>query len=134
MLSLLREAAEKMMDSGSSKKVLSYITGFIVTQMMAKAGIKKDRQVAIATPYTKNSCDYTIQEFLMDSMSRNSERARREQQYEPSAEVKKKRGVEKSEDKLSPTKATKSAINKGRDYITDPISKCIDDVGHDQCM
>jgi hypothetical protein len=44
-----------MMGSGSNTEILSYITGFIMTQMMAKAGIKKHGQVAI---------DALFQEFL----------------------------------------------------------------------
>jgi hypothetical protein len=38
-----------MNDSGSNVKVFEYIRGFIMTQMAAKAGIKKHGQVAIDT-------------------------------------------------------------------------------------
>jgi hypothetical protein len=51
----LREAVMEMNASGSRSKVLSYITGFIFTQMSAKAGIKKHGKVAI---------DALYQEFL----------------------------------------------------------------------
>jgi hypothetical protein len=51
----LREAVEVMMGSGSKMEVLNYVTGFILTQMTAKAGIKKHGQVAI---------DALYQEFL----------------------------------------------------------------------
>jgi hypothetical protein len=43
----LREAVEVRMGSGSKMEVLSYVTGFIMTQMTAKAGIKQHRQFAI---------------------------------------------------------------------------------------
>jgi hypothetical protein len=43
----LREAVEGYMASGSLKEVRSYILGFIMTQMTAKAGTKKHGQVAI---------------------------------------------------------------------------------------
>jgi hypothetical protein len=51
----LREAVEEMQSSGSRSKVLGYISGFIFTQMTAKAGIKKHGKVAI---------DALYQEFL----------------------------------------------------------------------
>jgi hypothetical protein len=51
----LREAVEVMMGSGSKTEVLNYVTGFIMTKMTAKAGIKKPGQVAI---------DALTQEFL----------------------------------------------------------------------
>jgi hypothetical protein len=44
-----------MTESSSNVKVFEYITGFIMTQMTAKAGIKKQGQVAI---------DALYQEFL----------------------------------------------------------------------
>jgi hypothetical protein len=70
----LQEAVEVMMGSGSKTEVLSYLTGFIMTQMTAKAGIKKHGQVAV---------DALYQEFLQlhdlstDSMPENSGRAKR---------------------------------------------------------
>jgi hypothetical protein len=51
----LRDAVIDMNDNGSEQKVHEYITGFIFTQMTAKAGIKKHGQVAI---------DALYQEFL----------------------------------------------------------------------
>jgi hypothetical protein len=51
----LREAVEEMMSSGSQAEVMNYISGFIMTQMTAKAGIKKHGKVAI---------DALYQEFL----------------------------------------------------------------------
>jgi hypothetical protein len=51
----LREAVEGFMASGSKAEVHNYISGFIMTQMSAKAGIKKHGQVAI---------DALCQEFL----------------------------------------------------------------------
>jgi hypothetical protein len=51
----LREAVEGFMASGSKAEVHNYISGFIMTQMTAKAGIKKHGQVAI---------DALYQEFL----------------------------------------------------------------------
>jgi hypothetical protein len=47
----LREAVEDMHTSGSCEKVSVYITGFIMTQMTAKAGIKKHGQVTINALY-----------------------------------------------------------------------------------
>jgi hypothetical protein len=47
----LREAVEDMYTSGSCEKVSEYITGFIMTQMTVKAGIKKHGQVAIDALY-----------------------------------------------------------------------------------
>jgi hypothetical protein len=43
----LREAVHDMNVMGSTIKVFEYITGFIMTQMTAKAGIKKHGQVAV---------------------------------------------------------------------------------------
>ena len=51
----LREAVEVFMASGSGSEVQNHILGFIVTQMTAKAGIKKHGQAAI---------DALHQEFL----------------------------------------------------------------------
>jgi hypothetical protein len=51
----LREVVTHMNNSGSNAKVFEYITGFIMTRMTAKAGIKKRGQVAI---------DALYQEFL----------------------------------------------------------------------
>jgi hypothetical protein len=53
---LLREAVTDLKDSGSKTKALSYITGFIMTQMTARAGIKKHGQAA--------DVDALYQEFL----------------------------------------------------------------------
>jgi hypothetical protein len=47
----LREAVEGYMASGSLSEIQSYISGFIMTQMTAKAGIKKHGQVAIDALY-----------------------------------------------------------------------------------
>jgi hypothetical protein len=47
----LREAVELMNSRGSNIKVFEYITDFIMKQMTAKAGIKKDGQVAIDALY-----------------------------------------------------------------------------------
>jgi hypothetical protein len=47
----LCEAVEVMMGSGSKTEVLNYVTGFIMTQMRAKAGIKKHGQVVIGALY-----------------------------------------------------------------------------------
>jgi hypothetical protein len=47
----LREAVEGYMASGSLSEVQSYISGFIMTQMTAKAGIKQHGQVAIDALY-----------------------------------------------------------------------------------
>jgi hypothetical protein len=75
---VLREAVEEMKYGGSRSKVLGYITGFIMTQMTAKAGIKKHGKVAI---------DALYQEFLQlhdlgvfegqdaDGLSREQKRA-----------------------------------------------------------
>jgi hypothetical protein len=49
--SSLREAVEHMNDSGSNVKIFQYITGFIMTQMSANAGIKKHGRVAIDALY-----------------------------------------------------------------------------------
>ena len=43
----LRESVQEMQKTGSKTEVLKYITGFIMTQMTANAGIKKHGQVAI---------------------------------------------------------------------------------------
>ena len=43
----LREAVEEMQRTGAQHDVLKCITGIIMTQMSAKAGIKKHGQVAI---------------------------------------------------------------------------------------
>jgi hypothetical protein len=51
----LRDAVMDMQGSGSCVKVVQYVTGFIMTQMSAKAGIKKHGQVAL---------DALFQEFL----------------------------------------------------------------------
>jgi hypothetical protein len=51
----LRQAVEELQDGGSRTKASRYITGFIMTQMTAKAGIKKHGRVAI---------DALYQEFL----------------------------------------------------------------------
>jgi hypothetical protein len=51
----LREAVHDMNVTGSTIKVFEYVTGFIMTQMTAKAGIKKHGQVAV---------DALFQEFL----------------------------------------------------------------------
>jgi uncharacterized protein YeaC (DUF1315 family) len=42
-----------MNDGGSCKRVSEYITGFIMTQMTARAGIKKHGQVAIDALYNE---------------------------------------------------------------------------------
>jgi hypothetical protein len=49
----IREAVDHMNNSGSNMKVFECITGFMMTQMTAKAGIKKHRQVAIDVLYHK---------------------------------------------------------------------------------
>jgi hypothetical protein len=49
----LRDAVLEMQHSGSSAKVVKVITGFIMTQMSAKAGIKKHGQVALDALYSK---------------------------------------------------------------------------------
>jgi hypothetical protein len=51
----LRDAVMDMQGSGSCVKVVQYVTGFIMTQMSAKAGTKKHGQVAL---------DALFQEFL----------------------------------------------------------------------
>jgi hypothetical protein len=51
----LQEAVRDMNVTGSTIKVFEYVTGFIMTQMTAKAGIKKHGQVA---------ADALFQEFL----------------------------------------------------------------------
>ena len=51
LLPTLREAVETYNTSGSDTELLSCITGFIMTQMTAKAGIKKHGQVAINALY-----------------------------------------------------------------------------------
>jgi hypothetical protein len=43
----LRDAVMDMQGSGSCVKVVQFVTGFIMTQMSAKAGIKKHGQVAL---------------------------------------------------------------------------------------
>jgi hypothetical protein len=43
----LREAVEDMQSTGSNDKVQKYVTGFVMMQMTAKAGIKKHGQVAV---------------------------------------------------------------------------------------
>jgi hypothetical protein len=54
--SKLREANGELTSNGSTEKALvGYITGFIMTQMTAKAGIKKHGQAAV---------DALYQEFL----------------------------------------------------------------------
>ena len=56
----LQDAIENMNETGSRSRVFKYITGFIMTQMTAKAGIKKHGQVAVQALY---------QEFLqLDGM------------------------------------------------------------------
>jgi hypothetical protein len=47
----LGEVVEVMMGSASKTEVLRYITSFVMTQMTAKARIKKHRQVAIDALY-----------------------------------------------------------------------------------
>jgi hypothetical protein len=47
----LRETVEVMMGSGSKTEVLNYVTGSIMTQMTAKAGIKKHVQAVINALY-----------------------------------------------------------------------------------
>jgi hypothetical protein len=49
MPTLMREAVEGHMASGSLSEVQNYISGFIMTQMTAKAGTKKNGQAAIDT-------------------------------------------------------------------------------------
>jgi hypothetical protein len=49
----LGEAVAVMMGSGSRTEVLDYVTGFIMTQMTAKAGIKKHWQATINALYQK---------------------------------------------------------------------------------
>jgi hypothetical protein len=51
MPSSLREAVKVMMGSGSRTEVLSHVKGFVMTQMIAKAGIKKHRQVVVGDLY-----------------------------------------------------------------------------------
>jgi hypothetical protein len=50
-LSSLREAVKELQDSGLGTKVVQYVTGFIMTQMTAKAGIKKHGKAAIDALY-----------------------------------------------------------------------------------
>ena len=47
----LREAMEEMQAGGSDVKLSHYITGFVMHQMTAKAGIKKHGKVAIEALY-----------------------------------------------------------------------------------
>jgi hypothetical protein len=47
----LRDAVENMNKTGSQSQVFKNITGFIMIQSMAKAGIKKHGQVAIDALY-----------------------------------------------------------------------------------
>ena len=51
LLPTLREVVENFQTSGSDTELLNCITGFIMTQMSAKAGIKKQGQVAINALY-----------------------------------------------------------------------------------
>jgi hypothetical protein len=51
----LREAVQEMQNTGSTANVLKCMTGIIMMQMTAKAGIKKHRQIAV---------DALFQEFL----------------------------------------------------------------------
>jgi hypothetical protein len=50
-LSSLQEAVKELYDIGSGTKVIEYVTGFIMTQMTAKAGIKKHARAAIHALY-----------------------------------------------------------------------------------
>jgi hypothetical protein len=49
----LRDAVLEMQHSGSSAKVVQVTTGFIMTQMSAKAGIKKHGQVTVDALYSE---------------------------------------------------------------------------------
>ena len=49
--SSLEDAIDEMERSGSTDDVFKYVTGFIMTQMTAKAGIKKHGEVAVTALY-----------------------------------------------------------------------------------
>jgi hypothetical protein len=51
----LREAVQEMQRTGSDADVLKYITGIVMMQMTAKAGIKKHGQVAVEAMFGKFS-------------------------------------------------------------------------------
>jgi hypothetical protein len=60
----LREAIQEMQRTGSNHDVLKHITGMIMTQMSAKAGIKKHRQVAIDALFEEFSQLHDLGVFL----------------------------------------------------------------------
>ena len=87
-----------MRDSGSSNKVSKYVTGFIMTQITAKAGIKKHGHVALKALY---------QEFLqlhgkgvsLENTQQNSQRHKKQGHCKPLVSSR-KRDVERSNEGL----------------------------------
>ena len=64
MMPTLRDVVENFKTSRSDTEVLNYNTGFIMTQMIAKAGIKKHGQVAATMRCIRNSSNCMIWNFF----------------------------------------------------------------------
>jgi hypothetical protein len=127
----LREAVEVMMGSGSKTGVLNDVTGFIMTQMMAKAGIKKHGQVTI---------DALYQEFLQlhdqdvfdgkhaGELTKSQKRAA----LRAISVIKEKRYGKIKGHTVADGRPQKALYTK--DKTSSPTVLTVNDVRHDRCM
>jgi hypothetical protein len=73
----LRKAVLELQNTGSNTKVFKYVTGFMMTQMTAKAGIKKHGQVAIDALFQAFSQLHNLGVFLGQHKSELTQTQRR---------------------------------------------------------
>jgi hypothetical protein len=65
----LQNAVMEMQSTGSNVEVFKYVTGFMMTQMTAKAGIKKHGQIAIDALFQEFSQLHDLGVFLRQHKS-----------------------------------------------------------------
>jgi hypothetical protein len=84
----LREAVQEMQRTGSDTNVLKYITGIVMMQMTATAGIKKQGQVAVDALFDEFSQLHDLTVFRAQD-DKGLQRRKRKQRYVQSMSSKK---------------------------------------------